>query len=715
MLELWGGIECSIVRVGDAWRDQVAETGHRDRPDDLDRVASLGLTTLRYPVLWESVAPEDPDICDWTWHDDRLARLRRLGLAPVIGLVHHGSGPLYTNLLDPSFPHGLARHAGRVAARYPWITAFTPVNEPLTTARFAGLYGHWYPHARSKDAFLRMVVNQCRATLLAMRAIRAVTPAARLIQTEDIGKTFSTPALAGQAAYENERRWLSLDLLCGRVDPAHSWHARLHAAGVSPSDLDDFLGGEACPDVIGVNHYLTSERYLDEARGTYPSHLHGGNGRFLYADAEAVRIRHLAGLTGPRARLTEVWERYRRPLAVTEVHHGCTRDDQLRWLAAVWDAARDTHEAGVPVQAVTLWSLFGAMDWNSLLLRRNGHYEPGAFDIRSPEPRLTALGRAAQDLARTGRMHHPVLAAPGWWGRADRFYTQERDATENSLPPAPPPTDASPGPCIAILAGVGPYGAVIGRICTARGLASRLVDEKALAALLGEERAWAVIDATSLATAASAKRYPGGTFRADVRAGGRIAGLCARAGLPLLAFSSDLVFDGRLGRSAVESDPLQPSCSYGMSEAEREAGILSAHPRALIARTSLVFGLEDGSDEAERILADLAEGFSRSFPRGEIVSPTYLPDLVHAALDLLIDGESGSWHLVNEGETSRASFAARLARVAGLPPPAPPGPRDGRNTALASARGKLMPPLDDAVVRFVAACRPRVPGRLAAE
>ncbi|GJD66700.1 sugar nucleotide-binding protein [Methylobacterium frigidaeris] len=707
MLEVWGGIECSIVRVGDGWRDQVAETRHRDRPNDLDRVASLGLATLRYPVLWESVAPEDPDACDWAWHDDRLARLTRLGITPIVGLIHHGSGPRYTTLIDPGFSHGLARHAGRVAARYPWITAFTPVNEPLTTARFAGLYGHWYPHARSEDAFLRMVINQCRATLLAMRAIRAITPGAQLIQTEDVGKTFSTPALAGQAAYENERRWLSLDLLCGRVDPAHPWHARLLAAGVSRSDLDAFLGGEACPDVIGVNHYLTSERYLDEELGTYPSHLHGGNGRRLYADVEAVRIRHLAALTGPKARLTEVWERYRRPLAVTEVHHGCTRDDQLRWLFTVWDAVSDLHEAGVPVRAVTLWSLFGAVDWNSLLLRRDGRYEPGAFDIRSPEPRLTALGRAAQDLVQTGRMCHPVLASPGWWGRADRFYAAAPTALADSV--------GIPGSSVAILAGAGPYGASIARICEVRGLAPRLVDEAALAATLDDGQTWAVIDATSLAPAAAAKRYPGGTFRADIRAGARVAGLCARAGRPLLTFSSDLVFDGRLGRPALESDPLQPACPYGMSEAEREAGILSAHPRALVARTSIVFGLDDGRDEAGWILADLAARRRWRVTRTEIVSPTYLPDLVHAALDLVIDGETGPWHLVNEGETSRAGFAASLARAAGLPPPAPPGPWDGRNTALASARGRVMPLLGDAVAAYVAACRPRVPGRHAAE
>jgi dTDP-4-dehydrorhamnose reductase len=103
-LELWGGVEATIVRIGDRFRDQVAESGHRDRIDDLDRIASLGIRTLRYPFLWEAIAPERPDESCWEWHDERARRLCALGIRPVAGLVHHGSGPAYTSLVDPNFP-----------------------------------------------------------------------------------------------------------------------------------------------------------------------------------------------------------------------------------------------------------------------------------------------------------------------------------------------------------------------------------------------------------------------------------------------------------------------------------------------------------------------------------------------------------------------------------------------------------------------------------
>jgi dTDP-4-dehydrorhamnose reductase len=168
-----------------------AETGHTYRRGDIDLIADLGVTTVRYPILWENVAPDSLEELDFAWTDERLAMLRERGIKVIGGLLHHGSGPRYTNLLDPDFPKKLGQYAGRVAERYPWIEMWTPVNEPLTTARFSGLYGHWYPHRRDYPSFLRALVNECKGTLEAMRAIRKAVPHAQLVQTEDLGKTFS--------------------------------------------------------------------------------------------------------------------------------------------------------------------------------------------------------------------------------------------------------------------------------------------------------------------------------------------------------------------------------------------------------------------------------------------------------------------------------------------------------------------------------------------
>ena len=71
----------------------------------------MGIQAIRYPVLWERIAPNGLTNSDWSWADVRLGKLQELGIRPIVGLVHHGSGPRYTSLVDPEFPEKLAEVA----------------------------------------------------------------------------------------------------------------------------------------------------------------------------------------------------------------------------------------------------------------------------------------------------------------------------------------------------------------------------------------------------------------------------------------------------------------------------------------------------------------------------------------------------------------------------------------------------------------------------
>jgi dTDP-4-dehydrorhamnose reductase len=701
-LELWGGIECTVARIGDDFRDQGVETGHRDRIEDLDRIAALGIRTLRYPVLWETISPSSPEEVDFSWHDERLARMQRLGIRAIAGLCHHGSGPGYTDMLDPAWPELLARHARNVAGRYAHLDHYTPVNEPLTTARFAGLYGHWYPHETGYGPFLKALVNECKATVLAMREIRRIRPDAQLVQTDDLGKTFSTPTLAYQSEHENQRRWLSFDLLCGMVDRHHPWWRILLDNSVNEADLELLLEGDAAPDIIGINHYLTSERYLDDRLSRYPERHWGGNGRHDYADAEAVRMPLPPEDIGPAARLRETWERYRRPMAVTEVHHGCTRDDQLRWLMQVWNDVKTVRSEGADIRAVTIWSLLGAVDWNTLLTQRNGFYEPGPFDVRAPEPRRTALAHAAQSLATTGTFEHPVLDRAGWWKRDIRYYRPPaRRSNACRLVGAPRQ--------LLITGATGTLGRAFSRLCDFRGLDHTLLsrsdmniaDPDSVRAALACHRPWAVINAAGYVRVAQAEDEPDLCLRENAKGAQVLAEACADLGIPLVTFSSDLVFDGSLGRPYLESDEVNPTTVYGTSKAEAERLVLSAHDRVLVIRTSAFFGPWDRYNFVWSVLNTLSRGDAvEASP--DIVSPTYVPDLVNTSLDLLIDGGVGLWHMANIGEVSWRDLAAMAAERAGfdLGLVAAVEGRQAVSTALSTERGILMPSLESAVDRF---------------
>jgi dTDP-4-dehydrorhamnose reductase len=619
-LELWAGVEGTVNRVRDRYFDQMERSGHARRFEDLDLFAGLGIRVLRYPVLWERVAPDGTALANWRWTDRRLGRLRELGVRPIAGLLHHGSGPRCTNLLDPVFPELLAEYAGAVANRYPWLTDYTPVNEPLTTARFSALYGHWHPHAHDDRSFARALINECRGVVLSMRAIRSVNPQARLVQTDDLGCTHSTPALAYQADFENERRWITFDLLTGRLSPRSRMWGWLRAVGIDEEELEWFRANPCPPDVIGINHYLSSERFLDDRVERYPNETPGSNGQHRYVDILAAlaipgQVRGLTSL------LHAAWERYHLPIAVTEAHNGGYREEQLRWLDEVWRSCTDVRGQGVDVRAVTVWSLLGAYDWGHLVTRDDGIYEPGVFDVRDGRPRPTALAGLVKSLATGAPERHPVVTTPGWWRRlasSQEGHPTQGEASQSTAP-------------IVVLDDHGMTSKLVAEASSgeSRSIRNTVIDrERAMQTRRGVERstewcrnAWAVIDTSVISAAERAT---------DWRARLDLAHECKKLGVLLLMFTSN----GRseTGGSDDGSSAKVASCSEEIRASEQR--LLDAHPKALIVRTRSQSLIETGP----------ADGVTFEQPAKERDPDSFrLLDIVHAALDLLIDGESGVW------------------------------------------------------------------------
>jgi dTDP-4-dehydrorhamnose reductase len=721
MLELWGGHECTVNRTRDGYRDQTVLSGHEVRIEDLERFAEIGCRALRYPVLWERVSPDCPDQRDWRWSDERLARLRELSIRPIVGLVHHGSGPAYTNLLDTGFAAGLAAHAEATAARYPWVDDWTPVNEPLTTARFSALYGHWYPHVSSEVPFWTALLNQIDGVRLSMKAIRRINADARLIQTEDLGRTYATAPLREQARFDNLRRWMTWDLLTGRVTAEHGLFDRLSRLGLA--DRLRAIADDPCPpDIVGVNHYLTGDRFLDHRLDRYPAATHGGNATQAFADVEAVRVL-LPGPDGLEGVLREAHARYGLPMAVTEVHNGCTREEQMRWLLEAWRTAERLRGEGLPLRAVTAWSLLGAYDWNSLLTRGDGHYEPGVFDLRGGTPRATGLAQLMKALG--GNEPAPAAAlGDGWWRRDVRLeYQPVRREDLDAAPPLRRP-QTPPAPPILITGATGTLGRALAQACQWRGLDFLLTDRTRLplteadsiAHVLDTERPWAVINAAGWVKVDAAEDQEAACMEVNVEGAARLAAACAVRGLPFVAFSSDLVFDGAASRPYHEGQPTAPLGVYGRSKAAMEQRVLAMDSRALIVRTSAFFSERDPYNFASGLVAALMAGRRFDAAADVTISPTYTPELADVVLDLLIDGERGVRHLTNQGEVSWAGFARMICERLDLDPTrvrAMPAAAMGwtaarpRYSALGSARGALLSSLDTCVDRFAAGLRRR--------
>jgi dTDP-4-dehydrorhamnose reductase len=320
----------------------------------------------------------------------------------------------------------------------------------------------------------------------------------------------------------------------------------------------------------------------------------------------------------------------------------------------------------------------------------------------------------------TGRpLSHPVLQGQGWWRRPGRFFAKpvatrtavaditDRGAFRSTFPQP-----------ILISGATGTLGRAFARICDRRNLAYHVLtrqemdiaDPASVEAAIVRYKPWAVINAGGYVRVDDAEGEAERCMRENTHGPTVLALAAIRHGVRLMTFSSDLVFDGSTDRPYVESDKVAPLGVYGRSKADAERRVLDADPQALVIRTSAFFGPWDEHNFVGQALDAIGSGRPFAASADQVVSPTYVPDLVNVALDLLIDKETGVWHLTNGEAMSWAELARRACAAAGIEPATleevggdalgQPAPRPAYS-ALSSERGMLLPSFGDALGRYL--------------
>lgn len=388
----------------------------------------------------------------------------------------------------------------------------------------------------------------------------------------------------------------------------------------------------------------------------------------VYADVEAVRV---GKNEGPQVIFKEAWERFKMPIAITEVHLHCTREEQLRWFYYVWNAANNLQDEGVDVRAVTAWAILGSFDWCSLLTKTEGKYEPGLFDVRSLEPRPTALTKLVRSLGTTNEYNHPVLQEDGWWQRPiavtynlDEEKTSRIETSKDSVRP------------LIIIGKTGTLGKAFSIICGYRAIHHILLgredvnisDAADIERMINQYRPWAIINTAGYVNVDDAEKEAEDCFLINSVAPEHLSRVCNKFGIQFVTYSSDLVFDGKKNNPYLESDIVSPLNIYGQSKAMAEENVLHNAPDALIIRTSAFFGPWDQYNFVHHALKSLKNQQSFTAPKDVIISPTYVPDLVHTSLDLLLDEASGIWNISNKGSISWAMLATEVAQRSGYDP-----------------------------------------------
>lgn len=334
--------------------DEYELTQHYARwSEDLDLVAESGAEFLRWGIPWYLVEPR-PGEFDWTWLDQVASKMKALGLRCVVDLMHYGT-PLWleNSFLNSAYPERVAAYGRAVAERYRDIwTDFTPLNEPVVNAEWCGENGKWPPYLTGHDGFVKVTLALAKGMVRTQQEIAAVHPDAVFVHV-DAGFLYrgdGSPAGISRELLE-ERRFVALDLITGRVDAGSALHPYLTSNGVTEAELQWFRDNAVTPDVIGVNYYphFTTASFID------------GVGRPVRNDGSGLR--ELVSMYAAR---------YELPIAVTETSLVGSPEEKIAWLRESSEVLSTLRAEGMAIVGYTWFPFFTMVDW----LYRFDHVTP---------------------------------------------------------------------------------------------------------------------------------------------------------------------------------------------------------------------------------------------------------------------------------------------------------------------------------------------------
>ncbi len=223
-----------------------------------------------------------------------------------------------------------------------------------------------------------------------------------------------------------------------------------------------------------------------------------------------------------------------------------------------------------------------------------------------------------------------------------------------------------------------------------------------------------VIHAAAFTAVDECERQPALAFKVNAEGARSVALACREAGVPLLYVSTDYVFDGRKPTPYVEDDLPNPLNVYGRCKLEGEKHVSELMARFWIVRTSWLFG-PMGKNFVRTILQKASRDEPLRVVDDQIGTPTYTMDLAEKLDEIIQSGDTGIYHVTNQGYCSWYEFAVEIIRQAGLTgvqvTPIPtsvserPAPRP-LNSRLANTRLEvggfgLLPPWEQAVRRYL--------------
>ncbi len=329
-----GGFECATHRRQDGLQiDVLSATGHAEKAaEDYLLLQAAGVKTVRDGLRWHLVENR-PGVYDWSSFLPMLDASIATGTQVIWDLCHWGV-PEGLDVFSEEFVTRFAAFSGAVAkvvqersgSILSPVPYYCPINEISFWSWVGGDVKAFAPHREGEGAALKRQL--VRASLAAIHAVRAVEPRARFVQAEPIIHIVPPPSDAPDATevVEEVKRHVA---------------GQYEAWDMLRGDRDEELGGTPeSLDVLGVNYYWNNQ-WVHEGERTPPGH-------------RQHRPLHIM--------LRDLWERYRRPILITET--GAEAEAGVGWLGYIASEVRQAQRDGVEVLGVCLYPVMDYPGWD---------------------------------------------------------------------------------------------------------------------------------------------------------------------------------------------------------------------------------------------------------------------------------------------------------------------------------------------------------------
>lgn len=305
--------------------------------EDYANLLPLNLRTVREGICWNEVE-KIPGQYDWKEVTNRILAGQKYGIQQIWDICHFGY-PDYLSPLQPRFAERFVDVCRAFAKLWRSLTdeplMVTPINEISFISWLGGDIKQTVPYTRGMG--FEVKYELVKASIVGMKAILEIDPAARFLHTEPLIYLFpgdENQSTIDEVARINEERFQVLDMLAGRLHPE--------------------LGGSLeLLDIVGLDFYYNNQW------------VHFGS-RIQWEEPRDPRWKPVSEL------VKEVYERYGRPVVISETSHlGIGRGE---WILEIGQECQKAIADGVELLGVCMYPIIDRPDWDNLT-----HYHNSAL------------------------------------------------------------------------------------------------------------------------------------------------------------------------------------------------------------------------------------------------------------------------------------------------------------------------------------------------